>query len=378
MTVTKPVTVTKSTVIGLRCTLDVSRAPLVWRTPDGKLSAMPPRTAIIRPTTKKVSLADIAARAGVSVPTVARILAGGNKEVWVGASARADRVRQAAEELGYRPNHAASSLAAGTSSTIALAVSEQGFFDTGIYLPLLHMALRAATAAGFHLLPVMMGGGSDAWRKRLIDDHVAGVLVTQPAPDDLPETLLRFKVPTVLLNLESDLPLPQVRFADGQGIRLALEHLAGLGHRRIVHWDELPGLIDGHFSATLRRRMVDAEAARLKLVVRRPVAFAETIAQCPETAVLCSDRSARDLLLACHRSGRRVPDQLSVIGINDEYAAEWTIPPLTTVHVPVEDLVLRGLALLQSAIAGDAVPLVAELLPERLVVRGTTAAPHAG
>ena len=126
-------------------------------------------------------------------------------------------------------------------------------------------------------------------------------------------------------------------------------------------------------SADIRRRAVASEARRLGLTVRSPVAFAEEIARTDATAVLCADRNARDLLRACHACGRVVPESLSVVGINDEYAAEWTIPPLTTIHVPVEQLITRGLALLQSAMSGEAPPLAAELLPERLVIRGTTA-----
>jgi DNA-binding LacI/PurR family transcriptional regulator len=72
-----------------------------------------------------------------------------------------------------------------------------------------------------------------------------------------------------------------------------------------------------------------------------------------------------------------VPEELSVIGINDEYGAEWTTPPLTSIHVPVERMIQRGLELLLELMQGATTSHMVELLPEHLVIRETTAPPTA-
>jgi DNA-binding LacI/PurR family transcriptional regulator len=324
----------------------------------------------------RVGLEDIAKRAGVSVPTAARILAGGNKEVWPAAAARAAAVRKAAAELGYRPNHAARTLAAGKAATIALAVADQGFFDSGIYPQLLNFALQAAARSDFDLLPVLVGADG-RWRRQLTDHRVAGVLVTQPAPDDLPTTLQHFNVPAVLLNLASDLAVPQVRFDDASGMRAAVDHLVSLGHRQIAYWNYVAGDHAVHYSHAERSAGFAAALAAHQLTGRVLSLASREIATIPETAVIChNDRLAHLALMECQRAGRAVPGGLSIIGFDNEPGCEWTTPQLTSVRVAVDELVTRGFALLLTAIEhGGETAHEPIRCGEYLVARGTTSTP---
>ncbi len=215
--------------------------------------------------------------------------------------------------------------------------------------------------------------------------------------DDRPEALKQFSdigVPVVVINGEDptmsvDTVLPANRY----GARLAVEHLLSLGHRNILHmtW---PG------RATIRRRVdgfrdalrgvegigeprilevpsfepEHAEAAIDRLV-------ASGVGLGGATAVFCAaDNLALGVLRALARHGIRVPQDVSVMGFDDTLLGELSQPPLTTIHVPVEQLGPTALRLIeQRLLANDpAMPAFRVELGCRLTLRGTIAPPAAG
>jgi DNA-binding LacI/PurR family transcriptional regulator len=332
---------------------------------------------------QRVTLADIAERAGVSVPTVARILAGGNKERWASAAARAERIRAIAHELGYRPDQSARRLAGSGRPCIVLAFGSEAPFMGGLYTPVMPLAIRWLEARGFDLLPVPLIGPAAEWTRRLVDQRVDGILVMQPAPRDLGELVTHYKIPAVLLNLASDLPLPQVLADDAAGMRRAVDHLAGLEHRRIAYVEGSIPQSEDHYHIELRRRSVLRRARHHELTcsVIAEAGGADLLHALDAGAisgVICrTDPIAVDLLHTLWHAGRRVPESLSVIGINDEFCARHVLPPLTSVKVPVEAMVEQGLQALLDLLAGRKVPPRIRL-DEPLVLRGSTAPPAGG
>ena len=326
---------------------------------------------------KRVTLAVIAETAGVSVPTVARILAGGNKETWPSAAERAERVRRIAHELGYRPDHSARSLASRRADCIALAFGADQPLYGGVYAPVLAHLIRELGAHGYDLLPVAVTGPESRWSSKLIDSRVDGMLVMQPLTPSMPELIGHYAIPSVLLNLRHpELAVPQVLFDDAGGMAQALAHLAELGHRRVAYH---PGTApeDGHYHVAERQAGFLAACTVHGIAGRVLTAgnAAAVLAQRGDaTAVVCrTDHQAVELLRACHHAGIAVPGALGVVGCNDEAQADSAIPRLTSIHVPVRAMVEEGLRLLLEAIDTGAPQRHHELrLAERLVVREST------
>ncbi|MFD3928260.1 MULTISPECIES: LacI family DNA-binding transcriptional regulator [unclassified Streptomyces] len=317
-------------------------------------------------TASRPTLEAVAARAGVSRATVSRVVNGGDgvREPLV------ERVRRAVEELGYVPNQAARSLVTRRHDAVAVVVAEP---ETRVFAdPFFALQLRGIskelTAHDSQLVLLLTEGRDDHARvgRYLAGGHVDGALVFSLHLDDpLPGLIHGAGVPTVFGGRPGwgDGPRNAVSavYVDSDnrgGAREAVRHLVGLGRTRIAHItgaldqtsavDRLDGfrdvMVDGDPGLIAEGDFTPAggERAMRELLERRPDIDAVFVA---------NDLSASGALRVLRDQGRRVPEDVAVIGFDDMLpVAEQTDPPLTTVRQDIEEmgrlmarLLLRGL-----------------------------------
>jgi DNA-binding LacI/PurR family transcriptional regulator len=325
---------------------------------------------------------DVATRAGVSHQTVSRVLNGSHGVL----PATRDRVLAAIAELGYRRNLAARTLA--TSRTRAIGVLTPATTDFGPTSSL-HAIERAVREAGYQ--PLITSTPVDAGAVRaslefLLGRSVEALVVIAPyrvVRDALAEVVDR---PPVVA-LQTGDPADGVTVDQVAGARLAARHLVELGHRRI---QQLVGPDD--FVEAGVRRAAAAEvltAAGLELLPdlhgdwTADSGYAAAAALDPRaTAVLCgNDQMALGLVHALADRGRRVPDEVSVVGFDDIPESAHSLPPLTTVHQDFGEVGRRAVARLIAMLEGDDADGVdggargapAAGVEPWLVVRGSTA-----
>jgi len=331
------------------------------------------------------TLRAVADAAGVHVATASRALDPRARHL-VSEPTRA-KVIEAAARLDYRADLIAASLRSGRSRMVGILVPGLG---NPVYAPIIAGAAEALEAAGIGCMVGDTGflrERSEGLVQALMARRVDGLLLTSSFDDrDLgAEQATRRNVPLVLVN--RGLPgLVAVRPDNTVGMRMAVDHLVGLGHRRI-------GYVGAHLSSVQRndrRDAFDAAMAHHGLVAVAPprqTGFQRQdglegglrlLADAPRTtAIVCgNDLIAVGVYDAARRLGRRIPDDLSVTGHNDVPFMDMLGPPLTTIRVDYRGLGATAAALLLRRIAGE--PIEEVLMPPRLMLRASTAPPRVG
>jgi LacI family transcriptional regulator len=346
---------------------------------------------------KRPTLADVARRAGCSTALVSKVVNGSNSNC--GASAkRAEAIQRAVEDLGYQPSFASQSLARQSTRTIGVYVParEDASFSDPYESRVLRGVEKACQQHHHDWLAINLAGdaGPKACRRRLDQRRIDGLLLLHVDHDvtwigPLAEAGSRLAA----VNFFGDVPgLHTINFDGAAAVRLAMDHLTGLGHRRIgylgVLADEGPGGLER--ADAYRRAMRDAGLSideRCFIDHANPVLAAESdprfetgvegaIAYLMNldrrhwpTALVCyGDYLALRLLGALHDAGIDVPGQISVVGIDNDPGCELVRPQLTTVNQPLEAM---GHAAALHLIQADA--STPDLSPE-LVARASTAA----
>ncbi|KOU73242.1 transcriptional regulator [Streptomyces sp. MMG1533] len=329
---------------------------------------------------------DVARQAGVSQKTVSRVF---NDEPYVSAEVRR-RVLEAAEQLGYRRNNAARALASGRTRSIGVVT-----LGTALYGPasLLMGVERVVRDTGYALRvvntmegdPAGIAGAVDS----LLDQGVDGIVISEPIDEeeDDNDVSLRIDVPVLVLGAPPSATAPTVLTAgDGADLmaRTATEHLLDLGHTTVHHlagpqrWFAARDRLEGWRSAlTARGRdvppVVEGDwSAASGYRAGRALAEDDDV-----TAVFAAnDDMAIGLIRALTEAGRRVPEDVSVVGFDDVPVAAYVTPPLTTVRQPFDAVAQEGLKRLVHAIENpDADPLPTSGPPVDLVIRASTAPP---
>ncbi len=281
------------------------------------------------------TIRDVARAAGVHVSTVSRTFSAPHL---VNPQTRS-RVLATAESLGYRPNRAARALVTGRTHNIGLIVAD---IANPFFPPLIKAAESQARQRDYHVFV------ADTDEDPLVEEElvqalakqVDGVLLCSPRMGNALIEQLRHEVPLVVINRVAA-GLPAVVMDVGQGARTAIEHLVGLGHRRIVL---LAGPRGSWTNREIRQAAVSsARAADVELIQLGPnpptelagVSAAEAIARSGATAVLAyNDLMAIGLLEGLESRHVAVPDEVSVVGIDDIALSRFTRPRLTTVANP--------------------------------------------
>lgn len=334
----------------------------------------------------RVSARDVARHAGVSIATVSRVL---NDSGPVADPVRR-LVEQAIDKLGYTPNAAARALVRSRSETIGAVVPTLENATFAIAVEALQSRLREA---GYTLLLASSGydrSNESTQVRALLARGVEGVMVVGGAHDPEIEQLCAARgVPLVQTwTLRPDAPC--VGFDNRAVGRQLADYLLDLGHRQI---GVIAGVTRGNDRAAERvAGITEALSARgldlpREQLIERPYRIAEgqiglraLLASEPHpTAVICgNDLLAFGAMLEARKRGIRVPDDLSVAGIDDlEFAAELD-PPLTTIRVPAEEIGRRSAEYLIDRLDGRTVATVTEV-GTSLIVRGSTGpAPQRG
>lgn len=368
-----------------RLTFRACQCVLASRTRRGRRRAhlAPFRT----PPLSRVTIRDVAARAGVSQPTASLVL-GNHPRARVAAATR-QRILDAAEALGYRPNVVARSLARGRSFALGVIVPD---LRNPFVMDVVAGAERVASSAGYAvLLCDQSARPAAAHLETLLARQIDGVLLDAVGAATLPVEALR-GVNVVLIDEPAN-EWPGVS-SDALGAgALAAEHLLELGHRAFAF---IGPASDVH-ALRMRergfvRRVREAGCAVSSERWRRVPASVQggldamraLLALQPRpTAVFCAnDLIAIGAVKQCLTQGVALPRELSVVGCDDIDMARLITPELTTVAVPARELGARAARLLLSHIDHpEAIPersvlsarrALAKPLPVRLVRRGTS------
>ncbi|SFC15349.1 transcriptional regulator, LacI family [Nocardioides terrae] len=324
------------------------------------------------------SINDVARLAGVSGQTVSRVAHGSTS---VRPETRA-KVLAAMERLGYAPNHAARALRAGEFGTIGLLAHR--FERTGEALTTEGViGAAAAQNVGVTVVDVRRDEVDD-WQSaasRLTHQAIDGLVVIRAEQATPEELALPADLPVVVSDSRFAGRYPAVVADQAQGTREAVQHLLDLGHRTVHH---VAGPADSEPAAvrldTWRRMLEEAgrrvpEPWRGDWTARTGYGLGHEIAADPSvTAVFCAnDETALGLLRALHEAGRRVPEDVSVVGFDGIALGEFTYPPLTTVsqdfHAIGRELVRLLLDRVRATGADEPQRVV---VPTELVVRRTT------
>jgi LacI family transcriptional regulator len=327
-----------------------------------------------------VTIYEIAKRAGVSSSTVARVLRGDDRTAYRRSAETAERIRQIAREMGYRPNLRARAFSRGRTRGIGLLYTDDAWIFEGVNTEIVNSLVRRLQRDGHHLVfcPIDARG---AWQEIVLGGQIDGGVVFQQMPEDVTTALREKSLPLVLLGDNSDPAVPQVVVDDVAGAYVATKHLLGLGHRRImlfVHESVKPHCSVQDRLAGYRTAMQEAGLETFELVHKSDGDAVDALMRGDErpTAVICySDLESTLLVHALWQIGVAVPAEVSIVGFNDVFSTRYMTPPLTTVGFDAAKIGEWGAELLLKNInAKDGNRQVTVLTVKPiLIVRGSTA-----
>ncbi|WP_129338443.1 LacI family DNA-binding transcriptional regulator [Cellulomonas endophytica] len=325
-------------------------------------------------TSARAQITDVAARARVSPATVSRVM-NGHASV---AADLVERVLSAADELGYRASPVARSLVLGRTQTIAVMVPDMA---NPSFQEVLRGITRAAAADGYRVL--VADSQEDVTQEpglaREARRHCDALVLCAPRMSDAELAALVPALAPVVLTHRGPTPGVPTSSADYRGgIAALLDHLAGLGHRRLVY-------LAGPPSSASHRRRLEGIAAHVAdhpglsvdvlpcgVGFEEGYAAGEAVRRSGATAALAfNDLVAMGLLSALHEAGVAVPEEVSVTGFDDIPFARWTTPPLTTAAVPHGDLGQEAWRRLRALLDGEEPPPDVLVHPE-VQVRAST------
>ncbi|RGA03984.1 LacI family transcriptional regulator [Microbispora triticiradicis] len=327
---------------------------------------------------KRPTLEAVAARAGVSRATVSRVV---NGQLTVTPQIR-DAVMRAVDELGYVPNSAARSLVTQRTDSVALVVSEpptRVFSEDPMFSTVIRSASLELEAADRQVVLMLAGSPKSHARieRYVAGGHVDGVmLISMHGADPLPAALARMGVPVVSYGRPAvPVPLPYVDNDNVGGAEKAVRHLLDSGRRRIATIAGPQDMIGGQDRLTgYRDALRDSDRRSIVAVgdfTRQSgaVAMRHLLQDDPhlDAVFVANDLMAIGALQALRQAGRRVPDDVAVVGFDDIEAARYTEPPLTTIRHPVSEQAAAMVRLLLGLLRGG--PATPVVLPTELVVR---------
>ncbi len=332
---------------------------------------------------ERITSIDVARAAGVSQSAVSRVFTPG-----ASVSAKtAEKVRRAADQLGYRPNILARSLITGKSRIIGLVVA---YLDNNFYPDALEKLSNALQDQGYHVLMFMASqtaGNIEKVLEEILDYQVDGIVMASVAlSSELAERCLAAGIPVVLFNrAQDDTRLSHIVSDNYAGGRAVADHLVALGHNRV-------GYIAGWEGASTQRDREDGftsglSAHGLQLHARTVGNYKREGAQAaardmfshpePPTAVfIANDHMAFAVMdVLRFELGLSIPGDVSAVGFDDVPQAAWPAYDLTTVRQSAGRMVSATVDALMAAIADPDTPPCHLKLEAPLITRGSTAKP---
>ena len=299
---------------------------------------------------EKVTSLEVAKRAGVSQSAVSRVFTAGASA----SKSTADKVRAAAEELGYRPNVLARSLITGRTRMIGLVVA---YLENQFYPVVLELLSRALQNKGYHILIFMAENSTEKVAQvmeELLDYQVDGIITASVAmTNDLTARCTAAGIPVVMFNRgQDDARLSEVTSDNVAGGRRAAEFLIAGGHRRIAQIMGWQGSSTGRDRAAGFQQAMDtanlAPHAMIDGMYNRETAAQVARDMCkgtdcrarPDAIFVGNDHMAFAVMDALRFDlGLSIPGDISIVGYDDVPLAAWPAYGLTTIRQPVNRMV---------------------------------------
>jgi DNA-binding LacI/PurR family transcriptional regulator len=330
----------------------------------------------------KITSLQVAQRAGVSQSAVSRVFTPG-----ASASARtAEKVRQAAADLGYRPNMMARAMITGKSRIIGLVVA---YLDNQFYPLALQLLSKALQEKGYHILVFSASnsqGAAEEVMQELLDYQVDGIITASVGmTNDLTMRCNVAGIPVVMFNRgQEGADISSVTSANKLGGKTVAEYLLSCGHRNIAHISGWSGSSTGRdrqagFCAALAAAGMTPQVIDGMFDRETAAAATRTMmkgATPPDAIFVGNDHMAFAVLDTLrHELGLRVPEDVAVIGYDDVPLAAWPAYNLTTMRQPVNRMVEATVNTLLSRIDDPSTPARRIEIESPLIARGTTKGP---
>ncbi|MEO7016241.1 MAG: LacI family DNA-binding transcriptional regulator [Leifsonia sp.] len=325
-------------------------------------------------------IGDVAREAGVSVPTVSRVLTGAARV----SEDKRRRVLEAIEKLEFRPSAMARALVARQPKLIAVLAgntSQYGYAET------IRGIEESARAAGFTVTITVVESATDeivdGAVSLVLNQPIAGIVVLKFDPPGVAALhRLPKSIPTVSISEVRESGVPQAVLGEADAAQELVGYLLGLGHETVHHVRVPPSRKEDGRTTGWRRALTEAGAP-----VPHPidatwepesgrVIGVELAGRSDVTAVFCgNDEIAMGVIRGLHEGGRTVPDDVSVVGFDDHPLARMWTPPLTTVDQDFASLGSRAYGLLEGLMEGRTVRKFSSERPP-IVIRESAAPPR--
>ncbi|MCK0095376.1 LacI family DNA-binding transcriptional regulator [Yoonia sp. F2084L] len=330
----------------------------------------------------KITSLQVAERAGVSQSAVSRVFTPG-----ASASAKTvEKVRKAAEELGYRPNMMARAMITGKSRIIGLVVA---YLDNQFYPLALQLLSNALQEKGYHILVFTASnsqGAAEEVMQELLDYQVDGIITASVGmTNDLTQRCAAAGIPVVMFNRgQEGEAISSVTSANVKGGRAVAEFLLSCGHKTIGHISGWAGSSTGRdrqagFCEVLAEHGITPQIIDGMYDRETAAAAAQSMmdSSIPPNAIFVgNDHMAFAVLDTLrHEMGLRVPDDVAIVGYDDVPLAAWPAYNLTTMRQPLNRMVEATVEALISRIDDPTLPAQLIEIDSPLIQRGTTKGP---
>ncbi len=338
---------------------------------------------------KPATMKDVARRAGVSIQTVSYVI---NETGSISAPTRA-RVLSAIDELNYHPDAIARSMRTRQTRLIGLLVLD---ITNPVHSRIAHAVESAAHAKDYRVILYNISQDPDRELESLraaVEGLVDGLIIVNAVARERTLAFLHQEgVNGVLIDCLASADIPSVMVDNFAAAYAATRHLIDLGHRRIAHiagWEPhtiAQQRLDGYRQALadhgleyvcIGAALAESWSWDLKAGydgMRHILANGER----PTAVFAASDQMAIGAYRAIAEAGLRIPDDISVVGFDNLEIAAYTIPPLTTVNQPFDQMAANAVRLLLKLIKHQRVEKPQQVLPYELVIRGSTKAINHG
>jgi len=337
-------------------------------------------------TTKKITIKEVAARAGVSYQTVSKVL---NHQAQV-SKATEKRILDAVRELGYRPNQIARNMRANRSHMIGYSwVPAAPNQANHILDQFLSSMVLEAEAAGYHLLPFPFREGNaqvDDYRELINTGRVDGFVLSSVNYNDPRITfLLERKFPFVAFGRSNpELDFPYVDIDGAEGFCQAMRYLISHGHHRIaaIAWPEASRVgndrIRGYFDSMqehgldVRSEWIERGEGTFEFGFEAASRlFKLPSLERPTAIVTLNDTQAIGALHAAREHGLEVGREIAVIGFDDAPMSQYLLPPMTTVRQPIRQAGRKCVEILVTLMKGEQPQERQVLLQPQLITRAS-------
>ena len=330
----------------------------------------------------RITSAEVARRAGVSQSAVSRVFTPGASA----SPSTVERVKKAANELGYRPNSLARAMVSGKSRIIGLVVA---YLENQFYPEALERLSNSLQEQGYHVLIFMAAqtaGDIDTVVEEILDYQVDGIIAASVAlSSELSERCRAAGVPMVLFNRSQGVPTMSAVTSDNfAGGRKVAEFLIAGGHEKIgfcAGWEGASTQRDREagFLAALKDAGVELhcrEVGNFKMEQAREATLRMFASDPPDAVFVANDHMAIAVMDTIRSElGLDVPSDVSVVGYDDVPAASWPAFDLTTVRQPVNRMVAETVDILLAKIARATTPARTVEIDGPLIVRGSARVP---